>query len=463
MTLTDHEPIADPASPSPSAAGEPNELPPDTPGAAVAGMSPHRFRAALTGVLALAAGIQAIVLAEIGRHAPSAGARFDAAQARALASGAWFIDPTIAPLGSHHLVPTVANAPLTPLVLVTADLSDLTAAASHRLVFSVIFVVAVGLVGIALRDLAGPRAGVAAALLVAVFPPLWVSPVTLGSDTLVVATVSLVLFATARFWIRPGTSGGALLGLAVALAALARADLVLLVVGVGIPVVLVSRGLTATARLRSLGALLAVFVLVLSPWAARGIGLFSASEAFDAPLAPVVAGANCAPAYGGPLLGWWSAACVRGPGRTLASERAAISANRAAANDYASGHTGSAVGAAAARVGRALDLFRPFQTARLAAASGRPVGISQVGVVSTWLLAVLAAIGAVVARRRRVLLFPFLSLIALSLLVALLSYGDPRVMVPADLAAAALGGLALDAGLNRLRRRDRPTVAVSTP
>lgn len=270
MTLAPNQPLAHPERPVVAAEGEHSRAVPPVDARVHAG-STHRFRVAMAGVVVLAAAVQAAVLAVVGSSNLSAWARFDAAQARMLESGAWFTDPTIAPLGSHHLVPTVANSPLTPLVIAGVDVAGMTTSTWHRLVFAGIFVVAVVLIGLAVRDVAGPRPGVLAALLAAVFPPLVVCPATLGADTLVVATVALVLFATTRFWHDPGTPRGALLGFALALAAMARIDLMALVLLIGIPAVLLVRGVVLAGRVRCLGAVLAVFVLCLAPWATRAV------------------------------------------------------------------------------------------------------------------------------------------------------------------------------------------------
>ena len=451
MTLAPNGPLVPTERPVDPAGGERTPAAPQGV-AAPGGATGHQFRLAMVAVVVVAGAIQAVLLGATAGSGLSAAARFDAAQARLLVAGAWFADPSIAPLGSHHLVPTVANSPLTPLVLAGADVAGLATPSWHRALFALVFVVAVAVLGLAVRDLAGPRAGVLAALLAAVFPPLFVSPATLGSDTLVVATVALVLYSVARFWGDPRTPRGALLGFSLALAALARVDLVLLVPLVGLPIVFAVRGPATAERLRCLGAVLAVFALCVAPWAARGIGLFSVSGAVSAPLAQVVAGANCPATTGGALVGWWSESCVGRPGTTLASERDAIATNRRAATTYVTAHPATAVSTAAARLGRALGVFRPFQTARLATAEGRPLWASRVGAVTLWLLVPLAVVGALVGRRRRVPLFPFVGLVIVSLLGVTLGYGAPRYMLPAEVAFVALGGVALHAGLGVLGR-----------
>ena len=361
MTLAPNQPLAHPERPVVAAEGEHSRAVPPV-GARDHAGSAHRFRVAMAGVVVLAAAVQAAVLAVVGSSNLSAWARFDAAQARMLESGAWFTDPTIAPLGSHHLVPTVANSPLTPLVIAGADVAGMTTSTWHRLVFAGIFVVAVVLIGLAVRDVAGPRPGVLAALLAAVFPPLFVSPATLGADTLVVATVALVLFATTRFWHDPGTPRGALLGFALALAALARIDLVALVLLIGIPV----GSPRPRGGPRPAGCVVWAPSSPCSPCASprgrhaawrcsRLRGLVAA------PLAPVVAGANCPADLRRPV--------ARVVERVVRGETGHDPGERACR------HRGQSprrtrlrlgpcrrprVVAGVARLGRALDVFRPL-------------------------------------------------------------------------------------------------------
>lgn len=463
MTLAPSEsaaPAPPPAQPPAEAATDgdqrPPAVPPPEPSTASTAAEDRAFRLAMVGVVLVATAIQAALLHAVRSTALSATALFDAAQARMLEAGAWFTDPTMAPLGSHHLVPTVANAPLTPLVLAGAGVTGITGATPRRVLFAIVFVAAVVMIGLAVRDLVGPRAGVLAALLGATFPALWVSPATLGPDTAVVGTVALVLLATARFWAHPGTPRAALLGFALALAALARPALALLLVGVGVPLVLLVRGPGRAERLRCLGALVVVFALCLTPWVARGVSLFGVSGALSAPAATVIAGANCPVTYGGPLLGWWSASCVLGPGTSLADERTAIADNRHGGTSYAGAHATSVAVAGVARLGRALNVFRPFQTARLATSLGRPPWVSRLAVWYSWVLVPLAVVGAVICRRRGRLLFPFVALVVLSLLTVALGYANPSDMLPADLAFVALGGVALDAALGAAGRLATP-------
>ncbi len=97
------------------------------------------------------------------------------------------------------------------------------------------------------------------------------------------------------------------------------------------------------------------------------------------------------------------------------------------------------------RVLRLWNVYDPVEQARLETAVGRPFWVSNLSLWSFYLLVPLAALGAVVLRHRRLLLFPFVAVVLLSTVTAFLSYGDARFRVEADVALAMLAGVALDA------------------
>jgi hypothetical protein len=65
----------------------------------------------------------------------------------------------------------------------------------------------------------------------------------------------------------------------------------------------------------------------------------------------------------------------------------------------------------------------------------------------------LAIGGAVVLFRRKVWLWPLLSMFVIVTITAATSYGTTRFRTPAEVAIVVLAGIAIDAGLNRWRRR----------
>jgi hypothetical protein len=120
---------------------------------------------------------------------------------------------------------------------------------------------------------------------------------------------------------------------------------------------------------------------------------------------------------------------------------------------YVTDHLGSSVGVAAVRLGRVWNVYRPLQGVNLEVGTGRPAWVSRLGLWYFYVLVPVAVLGALVLRRRHLLVFPFVALILLSSLTAVLAFGDARFAVEADVAMAMLAGVAIDAVLIRLRSR----------
>ena len=416
--------------------------------------SPSIFTAGLTAVAALAVGIQALLIHAVSHRPTLPGPGwYDTVQAHQLVRGQWFVDPVAATSGAHLFVPAAAHPPLPTLLLAIADVADAGTPTAHMVALAVLFVAAVVLAGLTIRDLAGERAGVLAALVFATFPLLWVNPATLGPETAVIGTTTLLLFAAVRFRGRPSSGHAALVGLALGLCALTRTDLVALVVLVGLPLGLGARRVPWAARLRGLAVMGALFLLVVGPWVGRNLAVFGPPVVLSEDYGPVLAGANCAATGGGDLEGWWSWACLdRVPVTGRTPPGATADQVRAARADV-SGHTGATVGVAAVRLGREWNLYRPFQGADLEAATGRPAWVSAwAWCTSTWWCRWPWSAGGPCAWRR-LLLFPFVAMLVLASLTAVLAFGDARFAVEADVALAMLAGVGLDAGLTRAGRR----------
>ena len=108
----------------------------------------------------------------------------------------------------------------------------------------------------------------------------------------------------------------------------------------------------------------------------------------------------------------------------------------------------------AARLGRSFELYRPRQNARMEAFyEGRDLTLAQVGTAMFYVLALLAAVGAVALRRRGAAWAVLAAPIALVALTTLISYGFTRFRVAAEpglVVLAAAGGAAV---VGRLRQR----------
>src|SRR3954454_12384086 len=94
--------------------------------------------------------------------------------------------------------PTAEHPPGWEVVLAAADKLGVNGYLGHRLLGALIGTVTVVLVGVLGRKVAGPRAGLLAAGIAAVYPLLWGADVSLMSETLYGALVCGVLLAALR-------------------------------------------------------------------------------------------------------------------------------------------------------------------------------------------------------------------------------------------------------------------------
>jgi 4-amino-4-deoxy-L-arabinose transferase-like glycosyltransferase len=461
MTLGLAGPPADVEPPTDSA--PPTEL------AVLTGISPARFWLCMSGVGVVAALVQTLSIhSQYRRTTLWPGARDVAEQADNLVRGQWFVGPAGGHAGAAHaLIPTALHPPLPTVLIAIADVASISGATLHMVFLAVLFVVSAGLAGMTVRELAGPRAGILAALIFGTFPYLWVNPATLGPETIVIAVSSLLLFAAVRFWKQPNVTSAAVVGFSLGLAALTRTDLIGLVVLLGLPLALLVQNTAWLARLRYVAVIAALFVLVVSPWVIRNQVNIGHSAVFSDDYGLVLAGANCQATSAGPLEGWWSAPCAAAVPRVGTNGGVSeTTANRNGvhlARVYVSHHLGDSVGTAAVRLGRLWNFYRPLQTGQFEQAVGRPTWVSNLGLAYFYLLVPVAAYGVVLLRRRRALLFPLMAMILLSSITAILAYGDARYAVEADVALAMLGGVGLDTLLlarmqaSRLSRSSRPS------
>ncbi len=422
-------------------------------------MSTFRFRLWMVGVAVLAGAIQ---IGFIGGSPPlSPDGIYARTQAYWMVRGYWFVDPSRLDPSAPARSASALHPPLTSLLLAGADLASATDVFEQRVFFALIFVAAVVVAGLTVRAMAGERAGVLAAVIVATSPALWANPATLGPETVVIALVTLLLYGAVRFWAHPSVAGAAEIGAYLGLAVLTRTDLVGLVFLVGLPLALLARQLSWTERATCAGTMLVLAALIVAPWAARNLSTFSRTTLVSNDAGSVLAGANCATAYNGSLAGWWSDECVRRVPVPPGDQSVAAAALGSAGYRYLSDHATSAVRVSLTRSWRMWDAYDPWDQARLEAAVGRPLWVSDLSLWYFYAVVPLAVVGAMIMRKRRVLLFPFVAMVVLSTLTAMVAYGDARFRVEADVAMAMMAAVALDAlwrrvGAARAQRRRRP-------
>jgi 4-amino-4-deoxy-L-arabinose transferase-like glycosyltransferase len=351
------------------------------------------------------------------------------ALAQLIAHGVGFVRPAEY-LGDGLTLPTAERAPLFPLAL--AGLAKLGLADGDLRLLGLLTgagtIVVVGLLG---RRLAGDRAGLMAAGLAAVYPTLIAADGALMTESLYGFLGGLALLLAYRL-LEAQTLGRALaLGAVLGVAAHARAEALLLLILLLVPL------LRRPGGLRSAGAVCVACALVLVPWTARNWVEFDRPVLIATEGGETLAGANCEKVYYGGRIGTWEVSCVHFSGRGNEAEEL----NQAGHDGirYAREHVGRVPVVAAARVARTWSLFHPFQLPE-----GRRAWVMHLGVGMYFLMIPLAVYGFVLLRRRRVpvwvLMAPFITVT----LTALLAYGAVRFRHSAELSLTVLAAVALD-------------------
>jgi hypothetical protein len=383
---------------------------------------------------------------------PGADQYYYRGQAALITHGYWWDVPGSVVHGSAG-IPGVAHPPLFSAVLAVADLIGLHGVNGQRGFLCVITVFAVVFCGRIGARLAGRTGEVVVTWVAVVWPGMWIYNGEVLSESVTVLLVAAALLALYRFREMLSPVRAAVLGLTVALCALTRPELLILVV------VFAPFWFPSGSRVRRL-SLTAVFLLaavvVIGPWIGRNLHDYTHIEVISGNFGSVIVGANCGPTYSGPLLGAWDATCATSLHPPIGDASTVDSYYRSVGEHYARAHISRLPAVAAARLGRALGVWpAPAQavTWNAIAAGVWPRWSSWLYLI-TWLLSIpLAVVGAVSLRRRSMTGWPLYALIVLYFVVSGVLYADPRFASSCQPAVAVLVG----AGIAAIVRAVLPT------
>lgn len=369
-----------------------------------------------------------------------------------LADGLGYIRPfDLTILGEVR--PTAEYPPLHPLLLAIASSLGATGLVAQRLVLSVVGTAVVVVVGLLGRRVGGETVGLVAAALAAIYPMLFQSDATLMAETLYVLLVAAALLAAYRAAEASTAGRFAALGALVGLAALARAEALLLV-----PLVAVPLALTRPAGRRLLLASVTVVatVAVVVPWTVRNAATFGAFVPVANNVGTVLDGANCDQTYGGAQKGLWLFPdCFEGFDLTDVDEAEAAASHRDDGLDYARDHLGDLPDVVTVRWLRTWGLYEPTAQIAYESLEGRPVRWQTLGTRMYWVLLPFAVAGAVLLRRRRQLLWPLLMTGVMVSVTAAVTYGQQRFRIAAEPAILTLAAVALVAAWTSVKARLR--------
>lgn len=380
-------------------------------------------------------------------------------QSQIVAEGHGFLTPGLYAF-SHRSVASAEHPPLFTLSLAVPHLVGAHGITAMRLWSALLGVGTIAFAGLAGRELAGDRSGLLAAAFVAVSPLLVMTDGLIMSEAITATTVAATVWLTARA-LRLATPGAAAwAGVAVGLAALARAELVLILPIVALALLLRRAGGTAKQRWGLAGALVAAGLLVMAPWVVRNLVTFERPVTLSDGWDLTAIGANCRTTYSGPLIGVNDLRCGSRVPETRGDQSVAFAEARRIGVDYALDHVDRWPAVAFARLGRTFGFFNVGQQIGLDHEfERRERGISAAGLVIWW-ASVIAGVGGLVAlRRRRVSLLPVLAPVAAVAIGVVVTYGNTRLRVPADVAMLVAAAVGVDAWLRR-RASTRPPDAV---
>lgn len=418
---------------------------------------------ALLALIAVAGGALRVGYVLVAkRHDPLVGDQiYYSAMGRVLARGDGFRDPFI----KDRVVPSADHPPLTAIVAAPAGwLSDdpATVVLLQRLTMCVVGAAGVFAVGLAARQ-AGPRrhrdaVGLVAAALAAVYPGFWINDGLVMAESLGLLSVALAIWATYRALDEPRTRRFALLGIAIGLAALTRAEALLLAPLLVLPAALTRRvpgreRPTPRQRVGWIAASAAAVVLVVGPWVGANMVRFADATTLSTNDGLTLLGTNCDPAWKGPGKGLWVLQCIgavdstgdgvddwtkteRGLDRLgdLPDWSVVSSKYRTAALRYLREHLGELPSVVMVREGRLWGVYKVGGMVFYNTGEGREDWASWAAAIAWWVVAVPGLAGLLLLRREERPAWPLVVQLGAAALVGAVFYGLWRFRIGADAA-----------------------------
>lgn len=429
----------------------------------------HRFATAVGIVAAVGLLLRLVYLAAASTVVVGNDGDYYRVGANLLADGHGFVDVLQYSLSLGQVwLPGAEHPPAFLVVLAIPSVLGLDTKVPLQIFAALIGTGTIPLMACAGRRLAGPRAGLIAAVIAALYPGFWLYEAQLLPETLAIFGVALVILLSLQFRARPTWLRALAVGAVCGLLALTRTDLVLLVPFLLIPLTLLAPDASPRRRLVSLGAGVAAAAIVVMPWVAFNLSRFDKQVLITSQTGRTLASSNCGAAYNGPLLGTevlTDAECSRRAELQawhanlppeLRQEQLDASWQDAELNtlarDYIDGNRQRLLVVVPAREGRTWGLFRPFQQLRLDLLDGS-ITFLRVQYFAYLLMLPFAIGGVVLLRRRGGVLSPMLAVIASVAVAVVATYGSTRLRAPADVAIALLAAVAVDALLGSVAQR----------
>lgn len=392
-----------------------------------------------------------------------------------------YINPLEYLFNDGFVIDSAGDPPLYALYLAGWSRIGLDGITDHRMVSTFWGLALVVSLGLFVRRLAGDTAGVVVALLAALHPLMWINDIMLLSEGMYQPFVVLVLWAAYEWARDPTRRRVVILGVAIALATLVRAEALVLYAFLVVPLVWWTRELVAGERMRQIAACALAGLATLSPWLVYNNLRFEEPVTISAVSGTVVMAGACDEAWSGESLGFWAncfaardlwdeleeelpGASLTGDDRVVYDESVRDEFNRRVALEYYVDNWTSYPKVALARIGRSLEFFRVGHTLRMNyGVEGRWEEPSTVGLGFYYALVPFTVLGGVVMWRRRLRLTPMIAMWPTVMFAAAITFGLTRYRVPIDIAMMAMAAIAVAWIVDQLRGRPpEPAPALPT-
>lgn len=414
-----------------------------------------------------------------------------------LADGEGFLNPFFTAPG--HAYQSADHPPVYQVFLAAFSLVGLDSP-NQQLLITATFLGAptVWVAGLAGRAIRSERVGLLGAALAAISPNVFSWDGMLLSESAAIFFVTCTIWTAYRYRAQPSGRRAALLTAAAALAAMSRAELILLGLLVVLPMVIRHGDRNRRAVIGRLAVGVVVASIIIGPWVAANLVRFEDRVYLSVGAEITMASASGDDTYYGDGTGYWSvfAACdvraairvehppefvvERGVLRRATDEdrsRPFACPNaellevpvldqseeapyfRTAATTYIRDHLDRLPVVVVARWGRTLYLWNPAHVVRAdSGIEGRTWWVANVGWWTFYPLAMLALGGAVSLRRARVPVYPVAAVFLTVAAAVTLAFGTPRYRASAETALCLLAAVGIDALVTWIRtsRTRRP-------
>jgi len=363
---------------------------------------------------------------------------------------------------SGHLIESAGDPPLYPIYLGAWSRLGFDSVTWHRGASTLFGLAMIVLIGLLARRLAGDVAGVAAAILAAIHPLLWINDVMLLSEGMYQPAIVLVLLA-AYMWIEhPSRRRVVLLGVAISLAALTRAESVSLFGFLVVPLVAWRSRIPMRERSKQVALAWLGGLVILAPWLIYNNIRFDKPITLSTASGTVMLAGSCDTAWSGELMGTWDTCFERRdlfaeydaalPGVNVPVEgwikydesvRDNFMARKAIG--YTLDHWQRYPLVATARIGRSLEFFKPISTLHVNyKIEGRWKFPSTTGLALYYLLIPFTIIGAIAMSEKGHRLVPMASIWVMVAFASAITFGLTRYRVPVDVAMVVMSGVGID-------------------